>query len=484
MTRTTIPIASGYYVDESPAISTRECVNFYTHIPESQTITDAALLGVSGCTLIADAGVNDFCRGLHEIGDRAFAVMGASLWELTKPLDFLFTDLSNAVSGSSKVFTSDNGSQMCIVAPDYVNQFNAYIYNIDTDVFAQISDVDFDGPVSCVTYSDGYFIFAKKDSNKWFISNLRDGLAYTATDFASAESDPDNIVVIAALRGIVFVFGSHTFEQYQNAPSGAGFPYQRINSGIYNKGCEAPKSVVEVNNMLVWIGSGINEQPAIWASNGGPPEKLSTASIDSILFSGGLDQIRLAWSVRWAENGHSFVAFTVPDICTVVYDFSTNLWHKRESLDRDDNLAPWRVPSMINAFSSIIVGDTYEGRIGTYSKESTYEFDKEIRGYFTTPAIDNGGKPFSVNQIQLVAQTGHVPISGQGSDPIIRMSVSKNNGLTYSPEISRKMGKIGEYEKTITWPCLGRFSRSCQLRWDISEPIQRVFVKGEIEIAS
>ena len=188
MPRTTIPIASGYYVDESPAVSMRELVNAYTHIPESQTITDAALFGVSGIELIGQAGVNDFCRGLHVTADRPFSVSGTSLWELTQPSGFVFTDLVHTISGSDQVFMSDNGYQLCIVAPDYANQFNSYIFDVDTNTFTQIADVDFDGPVSSVCFSDGYFIFTKKNSNKWFICNLRNGLAYTATDFASVSN--------------------------------------------------------------------------------------------------------------------------------------------------------------------------------------------------------------------------------------------------------------------------------------------------------
>lgn len=481
MPRTNIPIAAGYYVDESPAVSRRECVNLYPHIPEGQTITDAALFGVSGIRQLAEAGVNDFGRGVHTVGDRVFAVMGNSLWELESLTTF--TDLGHTIEGYAKVFMVDNGYQLAILAPDYNDQHNAYIFDVDTDTFTQITDVDFDGPASSLRYSDGYFIFSKSDANKWFISDLRDGLVYNALDFASAESDPDPIVSMASLRGIVFAFGSETLEQYQNV-GGAGFPYERINSGTYNKGCDAALSVVEVNNMLVWIGSGANEQPGMWASNGGPPQKISTPSIDTLIFSGGIEPVRSAFSVRWAERGHSFIAFTIPTVCTVVYDLSTGLWHRRESEDRFGNTVPWRVSAMTDGFSANIVVDTYTGQIGAYERDTFYEYENTIKSYFTTPPIDAGGKPFSVNQIQLICQSGHVPQDGQGSNPIVRMSVSKDGGMTYSPEISRSIGQIGEFYYPVTWPCLGRYSRSIMLRWDISEPIERVFVKAEMEIAS
>lgn len=483
MARTNIPIASGYYVDESPAVSRRDLVNLYPHIPESQAITNASLFGVSGIEEIGEAGVNDFCRGMHSVGDRPFSVMGNSLWELTKPSDFVFTDLGHTIEGEDQVFTSDNGYQLCITPPDYNDPQNTYIFDVNTNTFSQVSDTDFDGPAGGNCFSDGYFIFWKKGTNKWFISDLREGLIYNALDFGSAESDPDPISVIAPLRGIIFVFGSETFEQYQNI-GGSGFPYQRINSGTYNKGCDAPKSVVEVNNMLVWIGSGANEQPGIWATDGGPPQKISTASIDTIIFRGGIDPIRSAYVIKWAERGHSFVSFTVPGVCTVVYDFATNLWHRRESLNREGVRSPWRVNAMVGAFSTIVVGDAYTGKVGSYNKGVFYEYEDEIQRYFTTPPIDNGGKPFSVNQVQLVCQSGFVPQTGQGSDPIVRMSVSKDGGINYSPEISRKIGKVGEYQTPVTWPCLGRYSRSITLRWDISEPIESVFVKAEVEIES
>lgn len=511
--RTPIPIAAGYYVDESQAISTRECVNLYPHIPESETITDRALFGISGTVELDEAGVNDFGRGLtairHDIatgptvviegneptGKAVLLVQGEQLNGYGRLVSSTAAGITTypapalkqnygTIPGNSRTFMAYNGTQVCIVAPDQDTKFNAYIFELDgSPEFQAISDTDFDGPASSVCYSDGYFIFSKKESNQWFVSNLRDGLTYTATDFASAESDPDYIRVVAALRGIVFVFGETTLEQWQNV-GGAGFPYERINSGTYNVGCEAPNSVVEVNNSLLWIGGAENEEPGVWACDGGLPQKISTASIETVIFSGGSAPVQEAFSFHWAERGHSFVAFTVPGVCTVVYDLSTGLWHERKSVNRDGVTTNWRLSGLVNAFSQNITSDLFTGKVGDYSSGAYYEFGDEIHAYFTTPPIDNGGMPFSVYDVELVAQVGTVPITGQGSDPVIRMSISKDGGVTYFPEISRKMGKIGEYRTRIHWPCLGRYARSITLRWDISEPIKRVFVKAEADIGN
>ena len=495
MPRTTLNIAGGYYKDESYAISNRECVNFYPHIPEGQTITDGCLIGIGGIEAHASGAFDfdsDICRGGHSFQDSAYFVADESLYRVTSvsivgPLGGGTIGPGNDIDYPlSRVIMADNGVELCIVVTNSSDPNNAYIYNPDTVSLVPITDVNFDGPVSSVCFSDGYFIFSKRLTNKWFISNLRDGLNYDALDFGSAESDPDYIVAVAALRGIVYVFGTQTFEQYQNV-GGSGFPYERINSGTYNKGCLSAATVIEVGSALYWLGASENENPAIWATKGGEPQKISTNSIDFILGSVGPDDIARSWAMKWAEDGHSFISFTIPGVTTVVYDLTTGLWHERKSINNEYTEIHWR-PAAIVRYNSVInesffiVGDSVSNKVGRYTKDAFDEYGEEIRGYFTPPPFDNGGRPFSVNAVELVMQTGDVPISGQGSDPVIRMSVSKNGGKTYSPEISRKVGQIGDYTKRIAWSPLGRFPRSCTLRFDISEPIKRVIVKAEVEI--
>lgn len=484
MARTPIPIAQGFYVDESKAIAAQECINLFPHIPATKTITDAALIGRSGISLEYDA--ISPCRGGHVVQEVPCFVQGELLFlgVTTDGVTVNYSSvLGDAILGSDRVVMADNGSQLCIVAPDYASQFNAWIFDCFGGAITQISDSDFDGPVSDVCYFDGYFVFNKKDSNKFFISDLRDGYTYNASDFGSGESDPDNNVVIRPLDGLLYIFGNHTFEQWQDVGS-SGFPLQRTSNGSQQKGCVAPHSMTYFNEALVWIGSSYNEKPAVWATTGADSIKLSTPAIDYLINSGGIDAVKLAYSLRWAERGHNFVAFTIPDVCTVVYDAMTQLWHTMESTDEYENSIPWRASCVLSSYSTFFVGDTIDGSIGRFDASVFTEYDVDIRRRFSTPAIDNNGRPFSVNALEMFCETGNVPISGQGSAPVLRMSVSKDNGNTFSPEISRTLGSIGEYAAISYWPLLGRFRRPFIARFDISEPIKVVFIKAEAEITS
>lgn len=491
MARTQIPMAQGFYVDESRAISAQECVNLYPHIPFTKTITDASLIGSSGIALRAFTATNAFNRGGYVMAETAYTVNANKLYKITYTTDsfgvrtYTATNVSGAetIDGTEFVQMADNGTQLCIIAPDQSNQFNAWIYT-EAGGLVQISDADFDGPVNSVCYFNGYFVFSKKNSNKFFVSALRDGLTYNALDFGSGESDPDDNVIIRPLDGLLYVFGNHTFEQWQDAGLTNGIPFQRTSNGNQQKGCFAPLSMTYFNESLIWIGSSFNERAAIWATNGSDAIKLSTPAIDYLINSGGVEPLRKAFALRWAERGHNFVAFTIPDICTVVYDAVTQLWHEKKSVDRFGQPTPWRATSLMNAYSVYLVGDNLTGNIGEFGESIFYEYSDEIRRYFTAAAIDNGGRPFSVNAVELFCDTGHVPESGQGSAPIIRLSISKDFGNTYTPEISRTMGLLGQYNAVTNWSLLGRYRKPVIFRWDISEPIKIAIVKAEAEIAA
>lgn len=486
--RLPFPIAQGFYVDESIPISAQRCVNFHVHIPQTKTITDGALIGSAGIDYVFDTYSATALRGVHVMAGTVYFVKDNQLWTLTYTEDSFgvrtyFEDRPDITTfnGSAPVVMMDNGIELLIIAPDYEDQHNAWVFNSNTTVITQISDVDFDGPVNYGTYMTGFFVLLKKRSNVFFCSDLRQGLVYDALDFASAESDPDNLVANATLGGVLYLFGTSTCEQwYIPGSTGSGFPFVKATAGTIQKGCTAPRSLVEFNGSLLWIGGGKNEKPAIWATSGGEPVKVSTPAIDVLINSGGAEKLAQAYQCNWSSRGHSFITFTVPDVCCVQYDSTTGLWATRES-KFDGNVIPWRVAGLVSAYDVQIVSDNLDGRLGIMDDEIYTEYDDNIASYFVSPAFDNGGKPFTVNSIELMMETGTCPI---GATPEMRLSVSSDGGRTFSPEISVEMGETGDYERRLMWDMLGRYDRTFAVRGDIDEPIKKVIVKGEIDIAS
>ena len=217
--------------NRSPSLSAENLVNMYAEKAPSDSRTPVLLLGAPGLKLFATAGAGP-CRGLHEMAGVLYAVSGPILYSISASGSV--TSIG-AVPGSDLVDMSDNGAQMIIVTnPD------AYVYDRSAGTLTQVTDPDFPG-ASSVDFLDGYFIFTQPRSGEFFISALEDGTSYDALDFATAESNPDNLVRAWVDHREILLFGQLTMEPWYDS-GGADFPFDRIPQAITERGDR--KSVV------------------------------------------------------------------------------------------------------------------------------------------------------------------------------------------------------------------------------------------------
>jgi hypothetical protein len=368
---------------------------------------------------------------------------------------------------------------MCIVLPNSTG-INAYIYDT-TNALVKIVDADFDGPVSSVRFVDGYFLFTKTDGQTFFISDLRDGTAYNALDFASAEADPDAIVSSFILHNEVYIFGQQTIQPFQNT-GGAGFPFTSVQGGIQRKGLKSIYAVAEVNDYMVFLGGGVSETPSIWVTDGGRPEKLSTIAIDNELSRYSDTTISSCYTWKYSQAGSQFVAFNFPDEASFVYDFTVKEWHTRESINAMGDTIPCRISSIVDVYGVLMIGDVISNKIGILDRDTYTEFSTVLPRRFVTPQLDNEGDPFIVDALELVCESGTGLSTGQGSDPVISLSFSKNGGRSFSNALERKIGALGEYEQRVIWTSLGQVTREVCFKFEASDPVKWVFLKLEAKI--
>lgn len=570
-----LPFAQGFYVSESLPISAQECVNFYPNLPQTATVTKQSLFGTPGLIEIANAGVNEFSRGLHEFDGIPFAVNNGNLYRIDRSFDALGAPIFNALNvgsglfGTGRVIMADNGpvnsepitipstsisnvtnsfglaqfnftaigqtispgtevvitgfttntsyngtflvtisdgstsfetgvsfgssessgsftgtipggaGQICIVIPESDVKFNAFIFT-NADGLKQISDPDFDGPVSSVIYIDGFFLFTKKDGKKFFISNLNNGFSFTATDFAAAAVDPDPIRAPFVLNNEVYIFGSQTFEPFENI-GGSGFPFVRIRGGVKPKGINAVNSLIEIDGNMAWIGSANKEQAAIWLSNGGKPQKISTTAIDNQISKYSDAVIISAFATTYSQSGALFGIFTFPGEDTFVYESVSGLWHTRESTSNESQLV-WRVSEIVEAYGKLIVADNVSNKFGIMDKNVFTEFGEIIKRRFVLPPVDNGGNPFFNSSVELVGETGIGNTVDPGQNPQVLLSFSDNGGRSFGETLSRSFGKQGEFDIRVIWDELGRAPRSRMYKFECDAPVKWAFYKVEVNI--
>jgi hypothetical protein len=68
-------------------------------------------------------------------------------------------------------------------------------------------------------------------------------------------------------------------------------------------------------------------------------------------------------------------------------------------------------------------------------------------------------------------------------NPQLRLSWSDNGGRTFTDELRRGLGKVGDYERRAMWRRLGDFNRSRVIKFEMSDPVRSVFIKLEADIA-
>ena len=228
----------------------------------------------------------------------------------------------------------------------------------------------------------------------------------------------------------------------------------------------------------MWLGAGVNESPAIWQFTGNGASKVSTTAIDNALQR--FTDIEIAASFAWsyAQKGAYFVGFTVGNRSFVV-DTITGRWHTRESTIDGDQVR-WRTNSITAGYGRVLVGDSADGRIGDLSVDAFTEYGTNIIRTVATQPFSDLGDSIYLGAVELTIESGVGDVVT--IDPKMRLSWS-DNGKTFGNELLRSMGKIGEYNRRVTWRRLGRIPRFRVLKFEMSDPVKPVIIKAEANIA-
>lgn len=477
---------TGFYRYDSLPISAAECVNFYVNVPEVITPSKKQLLIPSGIRTVTTAG-NEYNRGLHTFLGDLYAVQDTGLYRIDQTIDgfgnatYSSTLVSGAtlLPGTAPVIMADNGQEggeMVIVVPESSSTKNAWIY--DGATLTQITSMDFDGPVSDVNYIDGYFEYTKQNGQKIFISGLRDGTTYDPLDCTNSEASPDYNVRSFILNNQLYVFGFDTVQGYQDV-GGPGFPFSYIQGSVQSKGLISVYGIVAINNIMAWVGGDHNESPSIWISDGGQIEKLSTIAIDMELASYSQDTLTSCFTWNYSERGEQFIAFTFPGETCFVYGFKAKEWHTRESVNSVGETGPCRIANVAKAYGLLFVGDSLTNKIGIIDRNTYTEFDDSVPRRFVLPHIDNDGQPFSIDSIEFVCNVGLGLTDGQGSNPLVSLSVSRDGGRTFNTPEIRSAGRIGDYQARTIWNALGQAQREVCFKFEVSDPVPWAVTKIE-----
>lgn len=431
-----IPLLNGVYADTIADFRTSYPRNL-TPVPKDQGISKGYLKQPQGLQAIGiGPGVD---RGGINWNGTCYRVMGSKLTSVD-------------ANGNTQTL-GDVGNNGLPVTFDYsfdrlaVCSNSNFFYWSQALGLIQVTSPNL-GAVIHFIWIDGYFLFT--DGTSLGVTTLAAPTTVNPLAYGSSEADPDPIMCIVKIRNEAAVVNRYTIEFMQDTAAGL-YPFTRVDGAEVMRGCLGTKCAVAfVQDSIAFLGSGKREPPAIWTALNGISTKVSTREIDIILKNYSETQLSLVELERRVENNHEWLYIHLPDQ-TLVYDYNASqvvgepVWFTLDS--GLGSPAIWRMRHLVWCYNQWVFGDPLSSNIGTFTDANSDAYGNEVSWAFGTTIIYNKSNGAIVHELELISLTGNVAL---GVNATVWTSYS-TDGVTWSLERPRTVGKIGNRATRINW---------------------------------
>jgi hypothetical protein len=465
----TIPLVGETNTSKSVQLNPQTLINLFpVSIDPGSGEKRTALYKTPGTSLWNTLPNMGTIRGLLEYNDVLYAVSDNLFYVVGVAGDTII--LGTLVTSVGRVNIINNGFELMLD-----DGKKGYTYDLATNVFAQIADVDYI-PNGYITYQAGRGIYSKPNSNRFYLSDLSDFTSWDSTLFASAETIPQNLVLAYAPVGNrtdLFLFGEKSVEPWV-LTGDALFPYEPRAGVNIPYGCEARFSVATVNGTVIWLGKNDQGKTLLLTLDGYTPKILCDESATYQLNQ--LTRTDDATAFVFQLNGHIFYVISFPtDKKTFGFDISTQKlfrWASWQSIGTDnagnDIYAIGRHLSDHFVFfnNKLIVSDYRgAGRLLELSDNvyTDYEAGVDDSIYFevTTPYLVTQQRWAYINNVAIYMETGVSPISEAEASattnlPLMSAAISKDGGHSFGNPRLANIGYTGQYNHEINLRNWGR----------------------------
>lgn len=287
--------------------------------------------------------------------------------------------------------------------------------------------------VGTLEFIDGFGVYNRPGTDRFYISALNDLTDWDALDFATAESAPDPIIRVFVDRDELLLFGTKTIEVWRNTGAQA-FPFG-FNT-VLQRGCLAAMSVASEDNTLFWLG----DDAIVYRLDGYRPARVSTHPIEELITDAPNKSEARAFI--YTVDGHKFYTLTFPGYATVQYNIATGLWNTAQTFGHQD----WEV---VGGAGRAV--DYYLINAGIVTLDASKNTDNGVtmeRGGISAPVHDNGRR-IRLPEFWLDAEVG------RGNDGQVMLQVSRN-GEEFGNVRTRGLGALGQYRTRAVWRHLGQ----------------------------
>jgi hypothetical protein len=467
------------YRARSASIAADALGNLYTEQTENASeAKQTTYYGTPGCKLQTTVATA-VCRGSFAEDGRQWTVIGDQLYPL-------FTDpVSGAVTAGASLGTISNdglpvsfasngrgGEQLVIVGGGQLK-----VLSLTTNVLTPAIVLPLTNAPIQIDFTDGFFLLVEANTIRVWFSALEDGTLWDALDFFAVSLTSSNVIGIKVMRDRVWVYQSQTAMIYYDSGD-ADNPFVPYPGSVMQEGAISPWSIIVVGEAIFWAGQDNQGRNRFVMATDYSPVVISTPPISFALASyPTTTDIEV---LGYEEEGHPFVIWTCPHGSTWAYDVREKMWHERYGWDPVAGVRTrWRARGSCATDVGIIVGDFANGNIYTLDLDTFTDNGTTIQRLRRAPYLSAENQWLFLDRFELGIQAGVGLSTGQGSAPVLMLSLSRDSGNTWSPPTTASMGAQGEYGARAIWRKLGR-ARADRLVLEVTQtdPVRAVWGPG------
>ena len=134
----------------------------------------------------------------------------------------------------------------------------------------------------------------------------------------------------------------------------------------------------------------------------------------------------------------------------------------------------------LNFINQAFIADYENGSIYILKPDVYTDNGGAIAREIVTRHLFKGNEEVVIDEAYVDMEVGVGLATGQGSDPQVMLQISKNNGRTWSAELWKDLGAIGEYLTRVVWRRLG-ISRDWLFKIRLTDPCKFVMVFTDVK---
>lgn len=287
------------------------------------------------------------------------------------------------------------------------------------------------------------FIFVRRDSGRFYWSALDDARTIDALNFATAESEPDDLYDIRKMGDVFVMLGAHSTESWV-LTGDPDLPWSRVVQRTYLRGVRDTGCAEEVESTVYLISSDgmicLIQDAMTRISDSALEEKIRTSAT--------------AATYSFQYEGKPLFCVRL-DAGTYVLDLTMG---NQPVVFSTQGRAQWAPKCAINIGAEVLFGDDASGTVWVFDETSTTDSGNDQHQRIFSAGIPLNSQPQTVSNVVVTGNNGSAIVeTGQAASPILEMRTSRDGGRSFTIWRASGWGAMGEYKRRARYGPCGMF---------------------------